>query len=123
MTVRTPLTMTALASLLVLATSNGHEESGAPLRDKTGGGPAGVVGPASAATAGVTVATDGAATGGAATRGAKTAAAMRICRAGARLAQHGGQTVVLFRTALVSERFEVLSSILRASYKARVEAA
>jgi hypothetical protein len=54
---------------------------------------------------------------------AKTIVGVRMKRAGARFSQHGGQTVMLFRTALLSERFDALSECLEASYKAIVKAA
>jgi hypothetical protein len=54
---------------------------------------------------------------------AKTVVNTRMKRAGARFSQHGGQTVMLFRTALLSGRFERLSECLRKSYTAMVEAA
>jgi hypothetical protein len=43
--------------------------------------------------------------------------------AGARFSQHGGQTVMLFRAALLSHRFTALHDELRASYAARVKEA
>jgi len=54
---------------------------------------------------------------------AKTVVNTRMKRAGARFSQHGGQTVMLFRTALLSGRFERLSETLRKSYTAIVKAA
>jgi hypothetical protein len=44
-------------------------------------------------------------------------------RAGARFSQHGGQTVLLFRAALSSDRFEALHEELKASYTKRVRIA
>jgi hypothetical protein len=44
-------------------------------------------------------------------------------RAGARYSQHGGQTIMLFRTALLSKRFVALSERLEATYAAKVRAA
>lgn len=52
---------------------------------------------------------------------AKTVANTRMKRAGARFEQHGGQTVMLFRAALLSERFHRLSSTLERTYTAQVE--
>jgi hypothetical protein len=49
---------------------------------------------------------------------AKTVVGTRMKRAGARFSQHGGQTVMLFRTALLSERFEALHRELQATYRA-----
>lgn len=54
---------------------------------------------------------------------AKTVVNVRMKRAGARFSQHGGQTVMIFRTALLSERFDRLSECLTASYTAIVKAA
>lgn len=54
---------------------------------------------------------------------AKTVVGSRMKRAGARFSQHGGQTVMLFRTALLSRRFEALHRELGASYTARVKEA
>ena len=54
---------------------------------------------------------------------AKTVVNVRMKRAGARFSQHGGQTIMLFRTAILSERFDPLSEILERSYTAKVEAA
>lgn len=54
---------------------------------------------------------------------AKTVVNVRMKRAGARFSQHGGQTVMIFRTALLSERFDRLSHCLERTYTARVEAA
>ena len=54
---------------------------------------------------------------------AKTVVGSRMKRAGARFSQHGGQTVMLFRTALLSRRFEALHHQLGASYTARVKEA
>ena len=47
---------------------------------------------------------------------AKTVVNVRMKRAGARFAQHGGQTVMLFRTAILSDRFDRLSSSIERSY-------
>jgi hypothetical protein len=41
-------------------------------------------------------------------------------RAGARFSQHGGQAVMTFRVALLSERFEAFHELLRADYTAAV---
>jgi hypothetical protein len=54
---------------------------------------------------------------------AKTVVNTRMKRSGARFSQHGGQTVMIFRTALLSGRFDRLSECLKASYTAIVEAA
>jgi hypothetical protein len=54
---------------------------------------------------------------------AKTVVGTRMKRAGARFSQHGGQTVMLFRAALLSERFEALHEELGASYRKDVRIA
>ena len=54
---------------------------------------------------------------------AKTVVNTRMKRSGARFSQHGGQTVMIFRTALLSGRFDRLSECLKASYTAIVKAA
>jgi hypothetical protein len=54
---------------------------------------------------------------------AKTVVGVRMKRAGARFSQHGGQTIMLFRTAILSDRFAKLSELLERSYTAMVEAA
>jgi len=46
---------------------------------------------------------------------AKTVVGTRMKRAGARFSQHGGQAVMLFRTALLSSRFEALHRELGAT--------
>lgn len=51
---------------------------------------------------------------------AKTVVSTRMKRAGARFSQHGGQTVMLFRTAILSRRFEALHEELAATYRAKV---
>jgi hypothetical protein len=53
---------------------------------------------------------------------AKTVVNVRMKRAGARFSQHGGQTVMLFRTAILSERFDLLHDELRATYMAQIAA-
>ena len=53
---------------------------------------------------------------------AKTVVNVRMKRAGSRFSQHGGQTVMLFRSAILSERFERLSCLER-SCVAQVKAA
>ena len=53
---------------------------------------------------------------------AKTVVGTRMKRAGARFSQHGGQTVMLFRTAVLSERFDALHQELHATYTASVAA-
>lgn len=47
---------------------------------------------------------------------AKTVVGARMKRAGSRFSQHGGQTVMLFRTAVLSGRFEALHHELHATY-------
>jgi len=47
---------------------------------------------------------------------AKTIVGVRMKRAGARFSQHGGQTVMTFRAALLSDRFDALHQELHASY-------
>jgi hypothetical protein len=47
---------------------------------------------------------------------AKTIVGTRMKRAGARFSQHGGQTVMTFRAALLSNRFDALHQELHASY-------
>jgi hypothetical protein len=54
---------------------------------------------------------------------AKTLVNVRMKRAGSRFDQHGGQTVLLFRAALLSDRFSTLSEQLELTYRADVEAA
>src|SRR5271170_4780481 len=54
---------------------------------------------------------------------AKTVVGSRMKRAGARFSQHGGQTVMLFRTALLSDRFKALHTELAATYRATVKTA
>lgn len=49
---------------------------------------------------------------------AKTVVGTRMKRAGARFSQHGGQTVMLFRTAILSGRFDGLHQELHATYTA-----
>ena len=53
----------------------------------------------------------------------KTIISTRMKRAGARFSQHGGQTVLLFRAALASDRFEALHEELKASYTKSVRIA
>ena len=53
---------------------------------------------------------------------AKTVVGTRMKRAGARFSQHGGQTILLFRAALLSERFDSLHKELHATYTASVAA-
>lgn len=52
---------------------------------------------------------------------AKTVVGTRMKRAGARFSQHGGQTVMLFRTALLSHRFEALHRELGSTYTKQVK--
>ena len=51
---------------------------------------------------------------------AKTLVGVRMKRAGARYSQHGGQTILLFRSAVLSGRFHALSAHLEATYTASV---
>jgi hypothetical protein len=54
---------------------------------------------------------------------AKTVVGTRMKRAGARFSQHGGQTILLFRTTLLSDRFQALHEELAATYRATVKIA
>jgi hypothetical protein len=54
---------------------------------------------------------------------AKTIAGVRMKRCGSRFSQHGGQTVMLFRAAVLSERFEALREALRSEYTQSVKEA
>jgi hypothetical protein len=54
---------------------------------------------------------------------AKTVVGTRMKRAGSRFSQHGGQTVMTFRAALLSERFEALHEQLHADYTNTVKIA
>ncbi len=54
---------------------------------------------------------------------AKTIVGTRMKRAGARFSQHGGQTIMLFRAALLSDRFAALHDELHATYRSKVKAA
>jgi len=51
----------------------------------------------------------------------KTIAGVRMKRAGSRFSQHGGQTVMTFRAAVLSGRFEALHEILRREYMQTVQ--
>lgn len=51
---------------------------------------------------------------------AKTVVGVRMKRAGARYSQHGGQTVMLFRTAILSERYPLLFQSLQNTYTANI---
>jgi hypothetical protein len=53
---------------------------------------------------------------------AKTVVATRMKRAGSRFSQHGGQTIMLFRTAILSDRFDALHQELQATYTASIAA-
>lgn len=53
---------------------------------------------------------------------AKTVVGTRMKRAGARFSQHGGQTVMLFRAAVLSGRFDSLHQELHATYTASIAA-
>lgn len=57
---------------------------------------------------------------GTAEAAAKTIVNVRLKRAGARYSQHGGQTILTFRTALYSERFDDLWRHLHDSYKGQL---
>jgi hypothetical protein len=52
---------------------------------------------------------------------AKTIVGVRMKRAGARFSQHGGQTVMTFRAALLSHRFQALHRELHATYTSSVK--
>jgi len=52
---------------------------------------------------------------------AKTIAGVRMKRAGSRFSQHGGQTVMTFRAAVLSSRFEALHELLRREYMQTVQ--
>jgi hypothetical protein len=54
---------------------------------------------------------------------AKTLVTTRMKRAGARFDQHGGQTILLFRAAVLSQRFDLLQGELLATYQADVREA
>lgn len=54
---------------------------------------------------------------------AKTIVGTRMKRAGSRFSQHGGQTVMTFRAAVLSERFDALLRSLRAEYRQSVKEA
>ncbi len=54
---------------------------------------------------------------------AKTVVNVRMKRAGARFSQHGGQAVMLFRTAVLSDRFDRLSSCIERTYVSDVREA
>ena len=54
---------------------------------------------------------------------AKTVIGTRMKRAGARFSQHGGQTILLFRTALLSDRFDALHAEFTSTYAANVKIA
>ena len=54
---------------------------------------------------------------------AKTVVGTRMKRAGARFSQHGGQTILLFRTTLLSDRFQALHEELAVTYRATVKTA
>lgn len=51
---------------------------------------------------------------------AKTIVGTRMKRAGSRFSQHGGQTVMTFRAAVLSGRFEALHELLHRDYTQRV---
>jgi hypothetical protein len=53
---------------------------------------------------------------------AKTVINTRMKRAGARYSQHGGQTLLLFRAAVLSGRFDALHEELQATYTAKIAA-
>ena len=54
---------------------------------------------------------------------AKTVIGTRMKRAGARFSQHGGQTILLFRTAILSNRFDALHAELASTYAANIKVA
>lgn len=54
---------------------------------------------------------------------AKTVVNVRMKRAGARYSQHGGQSVMLFRAAVLSDRFDRLSSCIERTYHGDVREA
>jgi len=54
---------------------------------------------------------------------AKTIVGTRMKRAGSRFSQHGGQTVMTFRAAVLSDRFDALHEILRREYTQSVQEA
>lgn len=54
---------------------------------------------------------------------AKTIVGTRMKRAGSRFSQHGGQTVMTFRAAVLSGRFDALHRSLRAEYRQSVKEA
>ena len=54
---------------------------------------------------------------------AKTIVGTRMKRAGSRFSQHGGQTVMTFRAAVLSGRFDALHNSLRAEYRQSVREA
>jgi hypothetical protein len=53
---------------------------------------------------------------------AKTLVNTRMKRAGARYSQHGGQTILLFRAATLSDRFDALHQELHSTYTAKIAA-
>ncbi len=53
--------------------------------------------------------------------GCKLAVGTRMKRAGARFSQHGGQTIMLFRTSILSYRFEAVHRELAQTYAANVK--
>jgi hypothetical protein len=53
---------------------------------------------------------------------AKTLVSVRMKRSGARYSDHGGQTILTLRAALLSDRFDALSAELESSYTLRVAA-
>jgi hypothetical protein len=53
---------------------------------------------------------------------AKTVVNTRMKRAGARYEQHGGQTIMLFRAAVLSNRFDAVHQELRSTYTAKIAA-
>ena len=61
-------------------------------------------------------------TGTGVTEAAAKIVGTRMKRAAARFSQHGGQTGMLFRTAVLSECFDALHQELHATYTASVAA-
>jgi hypothetical protein len=53
---------------------------------------------------------------------AKTVVNTRMKRAGARYEQHGGQTIMLFRAAILSNRFDAVHQELHSTYAAKIAA-
>ena len=54
---------------------------------------------------------------------AKTVVGVRLKRAGARYSQHGGQAIMMFRTAILSERYDLFFRTIHQQYQAEVREA